>query len=223
MPILGLDVGSPQGNISLADWRTIHQQGRRFVYIRCAEALGTVDPRFAANVAGAKAVGLNAGPYLVGHPNVDAVKQATAHFGLAKGLGTNPGDLPPALDLELSEGLTPDAVQAWTRAYINAASLLWRRTLVLYTYENFDHTMLTCDDPTIATTHLWMAWYNPSTPPVPKPWTSASLWQSGGGKTYHTPAGCPCDEDVCLLDEAGYADLCDPTVQVVVPLSAEIT
>ncbi len=221
--IEGLDVGAPQGLITAAHWLAVKAQGKRFILARCVEGLGSIDATFAANVAGAKAVGLPVGAYFPLHPDLDPVKQALDHFTACKGLGTNPGELAPWLDIELTRGRTPAEVLAATIAWANAASLLWRRRIVVYTYEDFDHAELAgvAGGASLAGTDLSMAWYNPSSPPVPPPWARVTWWQNSGGKAYHLPSYAPCDTDVFLGTEEEFAAACDPTAEIVAPLSPD--
>ena len=59
-PVRGVDVSRYQGGI---DWPVIAGQGIDFAFIKATEGSSHVDPRFAANLAGATGSGLRAGAY----------------------------------------------------------------------------------------------------------------------------------------------------------------
>lgn len=59
-PVRGVDVSRYQGAI---DWPTLAAQGIDFAFIKATEGSSFVDPRFAANLSGAKAAGLRVGAY----------------------------------------------------------------------------------------------------------------------------------------------------------------
>jgi lysozyme len=225
MTILGLDVGLDQGLISLSDWRVIRAQGRRFAFIRCGEALGTVDPQFASNVAGGRMAGLSLGAYFVLHPDADPVEQAKLHFTLSKGLGRKKGELAPVCDTELLRGRTPQQVLEATIAWCDQAALLWGRAVTVYSYPNFVRQCLqgTVPGASLEGTNLWLAAYGVSVPPVLAPWKSVLFWQDTGGDEYRVPNGCPCDTDQFAGDEQAFADACEPSAQPVAPLASETT
>lgn len=227
MTILGLDVGVDQGAISLLDWRQIRAEGRRFAFLRCMEGLDPVDGAFASNAAAAPMAGLAVGPYFVLHPWLDVVKQTTAWFDAAKRLGCNAGELAPVIDIELdhdgARAMAPSEVLAALIDCMNKVALLWQRPPIVYTYPDFEkRDILGGGDPTpLASASLWLAAYEATPPKAPAPWAVVTWWQQSGGKGYRTPAGEPCDSDEFLGDEAAFAVACDPTAEIVVPLSVE--
>lgn len=211
--IEGVDVGFPQGNLTIAHWRTMRAQGKRFARARCVEGLGSIDVTFASNVAGARAAGLNVGAYFPLHPDLDPVQQALDHFNACGGLGSRPGELAPAVDVELLCKQAPDRVLEATIAWCRAAAQRWGRLPDVYTFPYFDAAVLgwgAIDGATLAPTGLWMAAYKRADPPPPHaPWTRVLWWQRGGGDTYHAPNGTPCDDDVFLGTEDEYALACN--------------
>lgn len=229
MSILGLDCGVDQGVISLLDWRKIRSEGRRFVFLRCAEGLGIVDPTFASNAVGASMAGLAVGPYFVLHPWLDVVKQTTAWFDAARRLGTREGDLAPVIDIELdhegADAMTPSEVLSALIECSNKVALLWARPPIVYTYPFFEaRDILGGGDATpLASTTLWLAAYEATPPSPPEPWDLVTWWQDSGGNRYKTPGGAPCDSDEFLLDEGQFAVARSPSCEVVVPLAQETT
>jgi GH25 family lysozyme M1 (1,4-beta-N-acetylmuramidase) len=208
----GFDVSKFQGPITTGNLLATRAAGKRFMMVRGWEGLSsTGDDRFAANVACAKSIGLPVGAYLVGHPNADPVKQAMLHFDGVKGLGTQPGEMYPALDLELVEGMSDLERLQWASEYIVAAEKLWGHAIQFYSYPNYlDALDKMGDTSALVRCTLWFAWYQRSLPTMPHgPWQKLGMWQSSGGTgpgAWHLPNGLPCDEDA-IPDEATFQSL----------------
>lgn len=94
--IVGIDVSHFQGDVA---WATVAQSGVQFAYAKATDGITFTDPRFGANLSGARAAGLKVGAYHFFEPGDDPVKQAEHFLSVAK---TQSGDLPPVLDLEVS-------------------------------------------------------------------------------------------------------------------------
>lgn len=219
--ILGIDVGEPQGYISLSDYHTIYNQGRRFLIARCQEGLGPVDPRYASNIAGASTAGLVCGAYFPLHPDLPGDAQAEAHFASCKGLGFAPGSLAPWCDSELSRGQSPVGVLGATYAWCLRARELWGRKPTLYTYPWFLADVLGKGGdlaPLASIANLALASYQAGIPLPPVPWTAATMLfqQDSGGQAapgvtvYRVPNGCPADTDRFLGSDEDFANACDP-------------
>jgi GH25 family lysozyme M1 (1,4-beta-N-acetylmuramidase) len=215
--IRGIDLSANQGEISDAQWQSLATSGIRFAYLRCGVGNDVPDTRFAAYVAGAKAVGIVVGAYHFAyplpdsteHPGRDPESQCQAHFEACSGLGSNIGELPMALDAEWPVpqdwghwGCAADQITEWLLRYLAKAKSLYGRDPIVYTYPDWaGHVGLVGLD----AYRLWIASYE-STPTIPAPWTSWSVWQSSGGTSFKLPNGAPCDEDQ-IADEATLASL----------------
>jgi GH25 family lysozyme M1 (1,4-beta-N-acetylmuramidase) len=206
----GIDVGSPQGDISPAHWITVALT-RRFVICRCTEGMDSVDVTFDANVTGAKGVGLPVAAYFVLHPWLDPVDQVTRWFDLSKHLGCAHGELPPVIDIELfhtaSVMLTPKEVRTALLATVRAISRLWGRPCFTYTYPDFFRRYILLgatpeELAELAETLLWYAAYTTTMPLPPAPWTKITLWQDSGGDRFKLPSGAPCDDDYFIGTQA---------------------
>ena len=217
--ILGLDISQVQGEVPDPHWQAVAVD-KRFVYCRCGVGNDASDTRFAEYVAGARAAGLAVGAYhfayplpsSAGHPGRDPETQAQAHYAACGGLGGAPGDLPVALDLEWPEppawehwGCSAAQIVDWTVRYLAKATTLYGVAPVLYSYPYFLAALGTEALAPLAGYRLWLAAYRPFPAPVPAPWASMVMQQTGGG-TYRLPNGAPCDEDV-VADEATLAAL----------------
>jgi lysozyme len=90
----GVDVSAHQGEIR---WDRVAADGMSFAYIKATEGAGFVDRRFAANWSGASSVGLDRGAYHFFTLCAPGAAQARNFLTVVP---TDPGALPPAVDLE---------------------------------------------------------------------------------------------------------------------------
>ncbi len=228
--IKGIDVssiqnaGSPGGNI---DWDGVVKMGVRFAMVKCGNGNDKPDPCFRKNVDGAKAAGIFVGAYHFTYPlpHIDPAQAAQEHFAACGGLGSSIGELPPACDLEWPppEGWDEhkcDAVQlrAWGLTYLREMRTLYGCTPLLYSYPWWLRAAGVAGDIAFANFDLWMADYSPPLD-VPAPWSKASMWQVGGGKSLRLPGGAPVDEDA--IPDEDTLDALLSRVQPVSPIAAE--
>lgn len=111
----GVDVSHWQGEV---DWAAVAGSGVRFAILKATEGRTLVDDRYQANRAEATAAGLVVTAYHFARPDGradDPVVEAD-HFVDTAGLGA--GDIVPALDLEVTGGLSTDALIRWTTAWL---------------------------------------------------------------------------------------------------------
>jgi hypothetical protein len=92
----GIDVSAYQGRI---DWRRVAGQQVSFAYIKASEGGDFVDRRFAANWSGARRAGVPHGAYHFFSLCTPGLAQARNFLRVVP---AQPGELAPALDLELS-------------------------------------------------------------------------------------------------------------------------
>lgn len=193
--IEGIDVSYLQGVI---DWGVVSQAGVQFVYCKATEGPAYADPAFIGYAASAKDAGFSVGAYHVGRPSIDPERQARHFAAVAK----DAINLPPALDLELSLGITGDAYLAWLMKLICATEDLFGRPCVLYTYpwfweqEVYNLSSKPVDTLTdIARRALWIANYSVKHPIIPKPWINYTLWQYSGDGGHVPGVTRDCDRD----------------------------
>jgi len=115
---MGIDVSKWNGSI---DWNAVKNAGVSYVIIRCGYRGSTTgalieDPKFRANISGAKAAGLKVGAYFFTQAvnEVEAVEEASMAVSLCSGYGLN---LPIFLDVESSKG-RGDGIDAGTRTAV---------------------------------------------------------------------------------------------------------
>ena len=179
----GVDVSHWQGSIS---WTKVSAAGKRFAMIKASESTDYVDPLYAGNRANAQAAGLATGAYHFARPSSSAGDAAAEadHFASAVDLGT--GDLIPALDIEVTGGLTPSALTAWVTSFLNEATIRFGVKPMIYTSPAFWKTAL-ADTRSLADAGykvLWVAHWGVSKPTVP-----AQNW-GGHGWTFWQYDNC---------------------------------
>ena len=188
----GIDVSHYQNTI---DWTQVPGSGRRFVVMQATVGETYVDPTYATNHAGARAVGLPISAYHFAWPLTlpnDAVIQADWY---AQNAALLPGDLVPALDLEQTGGLSPQDLQAWVSAWLAEVTARLGVRPMIYTSPNFwansmgDTSMFADQGYAV----LWVAHWFTSSPAIPgnnwggHGWT---FWQYSNCGTVPGISGC---------------------------------
>jgi lysozyme len=180
MPVLGIDVSHFNGAV---DWSAVAQSEVKFAYAKATEGATIVDPQFTTNWLGIARVGLLRGAYHFARPADDPEVQAVHFTSQIATPGTPaPGDLPPALDLEVSGGLSPQQVIDWTTAFLAKAEALVGRPFVIYTGGLWRRTMGDPKVPALSSRLLWTARYGSQPPRVPQTWARWDFWQFTDGQ-----------------------------------------
>jgi lysozyme len=130
----GVDVSQYAGTI---DWKKVRASGRTFAYARASLGTSQGDPSFAQNYAAIKAAGLLRGAFHTFDATVDVTMQAEKFITI---IGTlQPGDLPPALDVEQQGSLytgqgtvTLSALQAGIGQWMTQVQAATGRTPIVY-------------------------------------------------------------------------------------------
>ncbi len=184
--LYGVDVSKWQGSI---DWSAMAADGVVFAFVRVSDGTGYVDEYFDANWQGAKAQGIRVGAYQFFRPSQDPAAQA--QLLLDKMGPLQPGDLPPVLDVEVTEGLggatIASAIQTWMDTVEGALGV----KPIIYTSPGFWNGSVGSD--AFGAYPLWVAHWGVECPTLPGGWTDWVFHQfsdSGnvGGKS-------PVDED----------------------------
>jgi lysozyme len=166
----GIDVSKWDGPV---DWNAVAQSGRAFAFIRVSDGLNNYDPLFDTNWADAKAAGVYRGVYQFFRPKQDAIAQADL---LLSHMGTlGPGDLPPVLDVEVSDGASGSqiraGVDAWSARVVQTTGI----TPIVYTSPGFWAAVGGGTE----TDTLWIANWGVSCPRLASSWTGWAFWQYG--------------------------------------------
>jgi GH25 family lysozyme M1 (1,4-beta-N-acetylmuramidase) len=163
--VLGPDVSSYQHPTGPNDisWSTTKVSGASFAFVKATEGTTYTNPYFAADFAAIKRAGLIRGAYHFARPTsstTTAVAQAAKFVKVAGRMGLA-GDLPPVLDLEVNNNVSPAALIRWTGAYLSEIKRLTGREAIIYTGPYFWKTKMA--NSTAFTNHpLWAASYTTS-------------------------------------------------------------
>ena len=173
----GIDVSHWQGTIS---WPKVAAAGKKFAIIKVTESYDYTDPQYATNHANARAAGLWTGGYHFAQPDAtpgDAVREAD-YFASKVVLGV--GDLIPALDLEVTGGLSVAALQSWVLTWLNEVYARTGVRPMIYTSPNFWMNAMgnTSALANAGYKTLWIAHWGVTSPTIP-----ANNW-GGHGWTF---------------------------------------
>jgi GH25 family lysozyme M1 (1,4-beta-N-acetylmuramidase) len=169
----GPDVASYQHpNGAAINWKKVSKSGKKFAIVKATEGSSYVNPYFADDYAKAGAAGLIRGSYHFARPAKPITDTAIAQaksFAKQVGTVTTAKTLPPALDLEVTGGLSSAQIVTWAQTFLLEMRQLTGRTPMLYTYPYFWDNDVN-DRSAFKRFPLWMASYGSSAP-------TASLWQ----------------------------------------------
>jgi lysozyme len=180
----GVDVSSLNGTI---DWSMVAGANIGFAYLRATEGSSFIDPAFATNWSNAGTAGVLRGPYHFFHASQDPVAQAD--FFVQHGGGSAPGDLPPALDLETTDGQSASTVVQNAMAFLDRVQATTGRTPIVYLSSAFFTSL--GSPPELGAWPLWVAQWGVTCPNIPDPpWTDWAFWQtSDTGAVAGIPTG----------------------------------
>lgn len=167
----GIDISHWDGAI---DWVKVKASGRAFAFAKATEGTSYVDNTFAANWAGMKQAGVVRSAYHFFHANMDPIAEAN-HF--LQTMGTlEAGDLPPTLDLEVTDSQSAAKITATAIQWLDAVAAATGTTPILYTGPAFVNAL---GNPAGLENHaqLWIANWGVSCPDVPAPFTAWPFWQ----------------------------------------------
>lgn len=108
-----VDVSNNNGTV---DFAKVKADGAHGVYLKVTEGTGYVDAFYAKNYAAAKAAGLKVGGYHFAHPKNSPTQEVGFFLSHLK---LEPGDLKPALDLEITDGKSEAAVHSFGSTFLD--------------------------------------------------------------------------------------------------------
>jgi GH25 family lysozyme M1 (1,4-beta-N-acetylmuramidase) len=165
----GVDVSEYQGAIN---WHAVHASGRVFGIARISDGTGHVDPTFGSNYAAMQAEGMVRGSYQFFRASEDPIAQANLVLASIGALG--PGDLPPMLDVEVTDGQGNATIDANIASWVNHIKSATGRAPLVYTGPYFWQQI---GNPASLGTTLVVADWGPSCPLVPQAWGGWQFWQ----------------------------------------------
>ena len=168
----GIDVSHFDGTV---DWAQVKASGRAFAFVKATEGTGFVDPKFAANWAAMKQHGIVRSAYHFFHANMDPIAEADHFLQVMGPLQT--GDLPPTLDLEVTDGQSGAVITTNTIKWLDHVAAATGMTPVLYVSPSFVTSTLGSPAGLETKALLWIANWGVTCPDVPAPFTTWPFWQ----------------------------------------------
>lgn len=160
MTALGVDESNNQHIADpAAHARQLLADGVRFVYLKVSEGKTFTDPTFAARRGAYEKAGLYVGGYHFARPArpIVADAQHQAQLFLSHVAPLHVGELPPALDIEVTGGLTSAEILEWTKAFLGWVHAHSAREPAYYTSASFLHDHLAGGKPLAGYGLLWLA------------------------------------------------------------------
>lgn len=216
----GIDVASHQHSVSPINWTAVSETddpeeglentsswaiipgadtaeiSPSFAFIKATEGTGYVNPHWSDDIAEAAETDLLVSAYHYARPRVDDGDAAAQAEHFAEHLDEIDAPmLPPVLDIETSDGLSPGQLVEWTHEFTDTLDEITGRSTMVYTYPAFwvsqmGNSMEFSDHP------LWIADYSAvGTPRVPDGWDTWTFWQDSNNANFPGIAG-PVDRNI---------------------------
>ena len=175
----GLDVYHQNGTV---DWPAIAASGWSFAIAKATEGETFVDDQFSGNWPAMKEAGLIRGAYHFFRPSTDPGRQAEHYLERVGALEVD--DLPPIVDVEVTDGRPANEILDSLRLWIDRIGAASARRPIIYTYPFFWGNQL-ANSPRFSEYALWIADYSARRQPrIPGGWRAWSIWQySASGRT----------------------------------------
>ena len=142
---MAVDVSSYQGAV---DWDKVYAAGVRRAYVKWGEFYSgqyRLDVRALRNLGEARRIGVEVGVYFFAHPSRPPQESARWFLRSAQAQ-LQAGDLPPALDLEVQEGIGWPELNDWKAAWFAAVDGEVDCRCVFYSYRSFIDRMVLYPD-----------------------------------------------------------------------------
>ncbi len=166
----GIDVSHYQKHI---DWNAIAGQDVRFAFVKATEGETFRDTLFCKNWIEIKEAGIKRGAYHFFRPRVPAAAQASNFLGW---ISLDHGDLPPVLDVEVLDGVSPIDLRAGIQGWLDFMEDNYKIKPIIYTHQKFFNSYLAgyfSDYP------IWIARYSSWRNPCLSEGSQWSFWQYG--------------------------------------------
>jgi GH25 family lysozyme M1 (1,4-beta-N-acetylmuramidase) len=185
--VWGPDVADYQHpNGAAINWSEVHNDGAKFAIVKATQGTFYTNSYWKSDVTNARKAGLVVGSYDFADPQYpisSAVGEAKFFWNFVKGVfwdsATNSptsNTLPPILDIEQANGLSPAQTVAWAQTWVDTMYTLSKRSPLIYSYGGFVSTSM-ANTTAFPNDPLWIAAYQTSPPPAPTGWPFWTLWQ----------------------------------------------
>lgn len=185
----GIDISKYQETV---DWKKVKGAGQTFAFSRTSDGLKYPDAYFTKNWKGMKAAGLIRGAYQFFRPAQNPTAQANDLIERIESAGgLLPGDLPPVLDLEVTDGVAKATVVSRAKTWIKVVEAKYKIKPLVYTGNN----MASVTQSHFSAYHLWVPNYGATCPLMPSGWKNWKFWQTSESGTVSGVNG-PCDTNL---------------------------
>lgn len=166
----GIDVSKYQGQ---PNWVQVAESGVRFAITRTNDG-GYIDPEFDRNWPLIRERGLVRGAYQFFRSTKDPVAMADLMLEMMGPLG--PGDLAPVIDVEQTNGATPEEMAAEVAVWVEHVEAMTGRTPIVYTGKYFWNGYVKSN--AHGGRPLWHAQYTSAEcPDIASAWNQWAIWQ----------------------------------------------
>ena len=178
----GIDVSQFSGRV---DWQTVKQSGISFAFIKATEGTSKIDRSFTTHWAAMKSAHIIRGAYHFFKPESDAQLQAELFLKTVK---FEPGDLPPVLEVEISQNVTVANLIYGISKWLTVVEKATGRKPIIY-ISNIVATTNLEDLATFSDYPLWIAHYGADKPTIPASWKTWTFWQYAGDVNFKNIKG----------------------------------
>jgi lysozyme len=186
-PATGVDVSGYRPTV---DWQKVAASSIAFAFIKATEATTLVDHAFARHWAQAKQAKLLRGAYHFFRPKLDAAAQGRFFIAQLE----DPGELPPVLDVEVTDDVAPAQVVAGVRAWVDVVAGSLGRPII-YTSPSFWNALPGAAE-VAGKADLWVAHWGARVPASVGGWPRWTFWQfTNTASVSGIPGTADMDED----------------------------
>lgn len=175
-------------------WDQVKTDGQSFAVVKASEGTTWTNEHLVLDTTDAAANGLKVGTYHYARPAGDAREQARHYASHYNQVANH--SLPPVLDLEVSEGKSPEQLAQWTRDFMDEIEIQTGRTPMMYTYRYFWIEQMG-NTQEFANYPLWLAAYQSTAPEPVGGWQKMDMWQRSDSGRVNGIAG---DVDLNLFN-----------------------
>ena len=173
--VKGIDVSKWQGTVR---WDYVKRSGVSFAYAKATGGITYTDPEFVNNWQGMRETGLLRGAYHFFYALDDPEAQANHFIKTLKQNTVKHDDLPPVLDVEITDGMDKARIAERVLIWLKAVEAGLGRKPIVYTDPGFANEYLI--DKALGGYRLWVAEYGVQAPSVPRAWQGKTwtMWQN---------------------------------------------